>query len=84
MASSNVWRGGDDLPGCFFPTTTVTVSIPSRRIESLPLSIVRREGNHIVIDADFPDAADTHFEALVLVTDFDRERFAFDREGRLE
>lgn len=75
----------DDAGAPFTPLeVALTVSIPSRRIESLPLPIVRREGNHVVIDADFPDAADTHFEALVLVTDFDRERFAFDREGRLE
>lgn len=75
----------DDAGAPFTPIeVALTVSIPSRRIESLPLPIVRREGNHIVIDADFPDAADTRFEALVLVTDFDRERFAFDREGRLE
>lgn len=62
----------------------VTVSIPSRRIEALPLTIQSAEGNHLVIETDFPDAPDTRFEAQVLVTDFDRERFAFNREGRIE
>lgn len=62
----------------------ITVTIPSRRIEALPLRIVRREGNHIVVDADFPDASDTQFAALMLVTDFDRERFVFNRDGALE
>lgn len=63
---------------------SVTVTIPSRRIEALPLATVRQEGNHVVIETDFPNAPDTRFEAHVLVTDFDRERFAFNREGRLE
>ena len=63
---------------------SVTVTIPSRRIEALPLTIVRQEGNHLVIETDFPNAPDTRFEARVLVTDFDRERFAFNREGPLE
>jgi len=75
----------DDAGNPFTPLEVeVTVSIPSRRIEALPLRIVRSEGNHIVIDADFPDARDTHFETLILVTDFDRERFTFDRDGPLE
>ena len=63
---------------------SVSVTIPSRRIEALPLAILRSEDNHLVIDADFPDAQDTYFEALVLVTDFERERFVFDRGGRIE
>lgn len=63
---------------------SVTVTIPSRRIEALPLTILRQEDNHLVIETDFPNAPDTRFEAHVLVTDFDRERFAFNREGRLE
>ena len=64
--------------------TTVSVTIPSRRIESLPLSIEHQAGNHLVVETNFPDADDTRFEALVLVTDFDRERFLFHRGGRLE
>ena len=63
---------------------SLTVTIPSRRIESLPLSISAIEGNHVSVDADYPDASDTFFEVLILVTDFDRERFVFTREGRIE
>ena len=63
---------------------SLTVTIPSRRIEALPLSISSIEGNHAIIEADFPDAGDTSFEALILVTDFDRERFVFNRQGRIE
>lgn len=61
----------------------ITVTIPSRCIEALPMAIVRSDGSHLVIDTDFPNADDPHSEALILVTDFDRERFAFDREGRI-
>ena len=63
---------------------SLTVTIPSRRIEALPLSISSIEGNHVIIEADFPDASDTSFEALILVSDFDRERFVFNRQGRIE
>ena len=63
---------------------SISVSIPSRRIEALPLSVMLAEGSHLAIDADFPHAQDTRFEALVLVTEFDRERFVFDRGGRVE
>ena len=63
---------------------SMTVTIPSRRIEALPLNILSAQGNHVVIEADFPDTADTRFAAQVLVTEFDRERFAFSRESSLE
>jgi hypothetical protein len=48
------------------------------------MAIVRSDGSHQVIDTDFPNADNPHSEALILVTDFDRERFAFDREGCIE
>lgn len=63
---------------------SITVTIPSRRIEALPLTILSVQGNHVAIKGDFPDTSDTHFNAQVLVTDFDRERFAFNQEGPLE
>lgn len=63
---------------------SITVTIPSRRIEALPLSVVLVEGNHLAIDADFPYAQDTRFEALILVTEFNQERFVFGRGGRVE
>lgn len=73
--------GGDAIAA---REASVTVTIPSRRIESLPLSISGIKGNHVIVEADFPDAADTSFEALILVSDFDREKFVFNREGRIE
>ena len=63
---------------------SLTVTIPSRRIVELPLSVSSIEGNHVIVEADFPDTGDTSFEALILVTEFDRERFVFNREGRIE
>ena len=63
---------------------SLTVTIPSRRIVALPLRVSSIEGNHVIIEANFPDTGDTSFEALILVTEFDRERFVFNREGRIE
>ena len=63
---------------------SLTVTIPSRRIVALPLSVSSIEGNHVIVEANFPDTGDTSFEALILVTEFDRERFVFNREGRIE
>lgn len=63
---------------------STTMTIPCRRIEALPMAVVGTDDSYRVIDSDFPNADDPHCEALILITDIDRERFAFEREGRIE